>query len=124
MGGSEGAGVLLLEDDPATAELYALKLRLDGYAVHLAGDGTTADVIFERTHPDVVCVDSRLPDRPGTGVAERFAETGAIVILLTNDQDAYEHPPHGVARSLLKSRTNPSQLSATIRALVGARTAS
>ena len=117
-------GVLLLEDDIATADLYALKLRLDGFAVHLAGDGTTADVIFDRTRPAVVCVDSRLPDGPGVSAARRFADAGAIVILLTNDQDAFERPPTGVARALLKSRTNPGQLSTTIRALVGARTTS
>ena len=121
MGGSEGVGVLLLEDDQATADLYALKLRLDGYAVHIAGDGTTADVIFERTRPAVVCVDSRLPDRPGAGIATRFAEAGAIVVLLTNDQDAYERPPAGIARALLKSRTNPAQLSSAIAGLVRTR---
>ena len=38
--------MLLVEDDPAIAELYALKLRLDGYLVHLAADGATAEVIF------------------------------------------------------------------------------
>ena len=110
-----------MEDDKATAELYALKLRLDGYAVHIAGDGTTADVIFERTRPAVVCVDSRLPDRPGAGIASRFAEAGAIVVLLTNDQDLFEQPPAGIALSLLKSRTNPGQLSAKITGLVGTR---
>jgi len=113
--------VLLVEDDSSIAELYALKLRLDGYAVHLAADSTTADVIFERTSPRVVCVDSRLPGSSGRGSAERFAEAGAIVLLLTNDQQSYENPPPGVARSLIKSHTNPGQLSNAIAALVRAR---
>src|SRR5439155_19517856 len=110
--------VLLVEDDPAIAELYALKLRLDGYLVHQAADGATAEVIFERTRPQVVCVDTRLPDSSGRHYVPRFAQAGAQVILLTNDQASYEAPPEGVTRALLKSRTSPGQLSATIAELV------
>src|SRR5437764_5203776 len=110
--------VLLVEDDPAIAELYALKLRLDGYLVHLAADGATAEVIFERTRPQVVCVDTRLPDASGRLFASRFAHAGAQVILLTNDQVSYEAPPPGVTRSMLKSRTSPSQLSDAISTLI------
>jgi DNA-binding response OmpR family regulator len=113
--------VLLVEDDQATAELYALKLRLDGYAVHHAADGATADVIFERARPTVVCVDGRLPGMSPQETARRYASQGAIVVLLTNDQQSFERPPHEVALALLKSRTNPGQLSAAIRELVSAR---
>lgn len=118
MGGTGTISVLLVEDDLATADLYSLKLRLDGFRVHHATDGTTADVIFRTARPQVVCVDHRLPDIRGTQCAEAFAAEGAIVFLLTNDQDSFERPPPGVARSLLKSRTNPAQLSAAIRDVV------
>jgi two-component system, OmpR family, response regulator MtrA len=124
VGGTGTVSVLLVEDDRATADLYSLKLRLDGYRVHHASDGTTADVIFRAAHPHVVCVDHRLPDVRGTHCAERFAAQGAIVFLLTNDQESFERPPRGVARSLLKSRTNPGQLSAAIREVVKAGGAS
>ena len=120
MGGKDTISVLLVEDDRAIADLYSLKLRLDGFAVHHASDGTTADIIFETAQPDVVCVDQRLPDCRGAIAAARFAERGAIVVLLTNDQESFERPPLAVARALLKSRTNPGQLSATIRELVQA----
>jgi DNA-binding response OmpR family regulator len=109
---------MLVEDDASIAQLYSMKLRMDGFSVHLAADGTTADLIFERAAPQVVCVDSRLPGESGRGRAERYAGAGAIVLLLTNDQESFEHPPRGVVRSLLKSRTNPGQLSATIAQLV------
>ncbi len=94
---------------------------MDGFTVHQASDGTTADVIFERTRPHAVCVDQRLPDGSGSVLARRFARAGAIVVLLTNDQESFERPPAGVARALLKSRTNPVQLSAAICELVGDR---
>lgn len=113
--------VLLVEDDSSIAELYALKLRMDGYVVHHASDGTTAQIIFETTAPQVVCCDSRLPDGSGIETARGLAERHALVILLTNDQRSYESPPAGVARALLKSRTSPALLSATIAdLLVGA----
>jgi two-component system OmpR family response regulator len=115
---SGAESVLLVEDDPAIAELYALKLRLDGYLVHLAADGATAEVIFDRARPQVVCVDTRLPDASGRSFAPRFATAGAHVILLTNDQRSFEEPPAGVARAMLKARTSPSQLSAAIGELV------
>src|SRR5690348_1198018 len=109
---------MLVEDDASTAQLYSMKLRMDGFSVHLAADGTTADLIFDRAAPQVVCVDTRLPGESGRGRAERYAGAGAIVLLLTNDQESFDHPPPGVARSLLKSRTNPGQLSAIIAQLV------
>ena len=109
---------MLVEDDASIAQLYSMKLRMDGFSVHHAEDGTTADGIFERAAPQVGCVDSRLPGESGRGRAERYAGAGAIVLLFTNDQHSFEHPPPGVARSLLKSRTNPAQLSATIAELL------
>lgn len=110
--------VLLVEDDPSTADLYALKLRMDGFAVHIAGDVTTADIIFERANPTVVLVDTRLPDASGRVAAERYARTNSNVVLLTNDRESYERPPAGVAAALMKSRTNPRQLSEAIRDLI------
>ena len=115
---SRAESVLLVEDDAAIAELYALKLRLDGYLVHLAADGATAEVIFDRARPQVVCVDTRLPDASGRSFAPRFAMAGAHVIMLTNDQGSFEQPPPGVSLAMLKSRTSPGQLSAAIGELV------
>lgn len=112
--------VLLVEDDPAIAELYSMKLRLDGFRVHHAADLMTADVIFERARPEIVCVDTRLPDGSGVDVAARFSEGGSIVVLLTNDQDSFERPARGVALALLKSRTDPSQLTQALRRLIPA----
>ncbi len=120
MGGKATVSVLLVEDDRTIADLYSLKLRQDGYKVHHASDGTTADVIFRAARPQVVCVDQRLPDVRGAQCAEQFASQGAIVLLLTNDQESYERPPRGIARALLKSRTNPGQLSVAIHDLVEA----
>ncbi|HZV50900.1 MAG TPA: response regulator [Candidatus Dormibacteraeota bacterium] len=116
------AGVLLVEDDAAIADLYALKLRLDGYTVSVACDPISAGEAFERERPAVVCLDVRLPGGGGEALAERFSAAGACVVLLTNDQSCYERPPRGVTRSLLKAQTNPAQLSATLAELLSTGT--
>ncbi len=110
--------VLLVEDDTSIADLYAFKLRMDGYAVHQAGDGFSAELIFDRTNPRVVCIDSRLPDGSGAQLAGKLAKRGAEVILFTNDQESFERPPAGISKALLKSRTNPGQLSVAISEIV------
>jgi DNA-binding response OmpR family regulator len=111
--------VLIVEDDTSIAELYSLRLRMDGYTVHLATDATTAQVIFDQAKPAVVCVDTRLPGASGTLAAAEFAKQGATVVLLTNDQESFESPPLGVARALLKARTSPSELASAIAELTG-----
>jgi DNA-binding response OmpR family regulator len=111
-------GVLLVEDDKATADLYALKLRLDGFSVSVAVDSASAERTFSTQRPAVVCLDERLPGGTGSALAERFAAAGAQVVLLTNDQHRYEKPPACVCRSVLKARTKPGQLSAMISELV------
>ena len=59
--------VLIVEDDAAIAELYSLRLRMDGYTVHHASDATTAHVIFEQMH---------------YGVTNRLAALCLILLLL------------------------------------------
>jgi DNA-binding response OmpR family regulator len=119
--GDERPIVLLVEDDHSIAQLYSIKLRMDGYRVDIANDAATAGILFDRSTPDVVCVDSRLPDGYGRDVVSSLVGRGAAVIQLTNDQEAHEHPPAGVAASLLKWRTTPADLSAAIAGLVAAR---
>ena len=116
--------VLLVEDDPSIAQLYSIKLRMDGYRVDIAQDAATAGIVFDRSAPDVVCVDNRLPDGSGRDVVSILVAKGATVIQLTNDQESHERPPEGVAGSLLKWRTTPAELSAAVTELVLARRAS
>ena len=115
----EMVGVLLVEDDAAIADLYAYKLRLDGYSVAVANDSASAATRFWEQRPAVVCLDEWLPGGgTGTQLAASFTAAGARCLLFTNDQGCHEKPPPGVCRSLLKASTNPAQLSAAISELV------
>jgi DNA-binding response OmpR family regulator len=110
--------VLLVEDDSTIAALYALKLRLDGHSVQVEADSAAARDWLERERPDVICLDVHLPGGSGGELAGSLAAAGARVILLTNDEAGFRHPPPGVARALLKAETSPSQLSAAIAELL------
>jgi len=113
--------VLLVEDDPSISQLYAFGLRMSGYRVNIAADAATAQVMFDRSRPDVVCVDSRLPDGSGRTLASVLVGRGSAVILLTNDQESFERPPAGIDRALLKWRTTPSDLATEIGRLIPVR---
>ena len=92
-----------------------------GDRVAIAREAATAGLLFDRSRPDVVCGDTRLPEGSGRDVVTSLVGRGSAVILLTNDQESYERPPAGVAAALLKWKTTPAALSAAISHLMGAK---
>src|SRR5256886_14452814 len=62
--------VLFVEDDEAVADMYKLKLELDGYSVTVAADGETAVDLALKDPPDLVFLDIRLPSMDGFQVLE------------------------------------------------------
>ena len=82
--------VLVVEDDPASADVLATQLRASGYLVR-GPVGTAADALNEcaAERPDAVVLDVRLPDRSGLDVAAELAHTAPDVgvVLYTGDPD-------------------------------------
>lgn len=64
--------VLIVDDNTAVAESYALLLRGEGYTARIAQDGTTALGIAREFRPEVVLLDVGLPDMDGYEVARRL----------------------------------------------------
>jgi CheY-like chemotaxis protein len=62
--------VLFVEDDAAVAQMYRLKLELDGYRVDVASDGEMALQMVRRSVPDLIFMDIRLPKLGGLEVLE------------------------------------------------------
>ncbi len=54
--------ILLVDDDPVLCELVCANLREDQYEVTMATDGATALELSTRVQPDLVLVDSTMPD--------------------------------------------------------------
>ena len=76
--------VLVIEDDPNTAELIAVYLEKDGYYPVKAGDGESGLVLAEQHLPDLVILDLMLPKIDGWEVCRRLRKQSDVpVIMLT-----------------------------------------
>ncbi len=65
-------GILVVEDEPAIAELIALNLRHAGHSVRRAADLPQALVEVDRELPDLVLLDWMLPGGSGLQLARRW----------------------------------------------------
>jgi two-component system, OmpR family, response regulator len=80
--------VLVVDDEPALAELVTLALRYEGWQVRSALDGATAVRVAREFRPDAVVLDVMLPDIDGLDVLHRLradAETLPVLFLTARD---------------------------------------
>ena len=110
--------VLFVEDDALVAQMYRLKLELDGYLVDIAGDGLAALEKARSLQPDIIFLDIRLPRLDGLSVLERLREDPAMqhtpVVILSNwnEKELVERGIKlGALDHLIKSQTTPARLS-------------
>lgn len=89
--------VLVVDDEPSLAELLATVLRLDGWAVRTAGDGSSAVREAREFRPDVAVLDVMLPDFDGFEVLRRIhAEDPEVCVLFLTARDAVEDRVTGI----------------------------
>ena len=65
-------GVLIVEDEPAIAELIAVNLRHNGFRPTWAMDSATAQRELDAVLPDVILLDWMLPGESGLVLAKRW----------------------------------------------------
>jgi CheY-like chemotaxis protein len=109
--------VLFVEDDPAVAHMYKLKLELDGYAVDLAGDGVQAVEMAMGNPPDIIFLDIRLPKMDGLGVLEalrkdeRTREVPVVILSNYSERELVDRGLRlGALEYLVKSQTTPARV--------------
>ncbi|MFF3853534.1 response regulator [Micromonospora sp. NPDC002575] len=81
--------VLVVEDEPAIAELVRLYLTRDGFGVHLERDGAAGLAAARRLRPVACVLDIALPGLAGTEICRRLREAGdwTPVLFLTARDD-------------------------------------
>ncbi|WP_018787408.1 response regulator transcription factor [Micromonospora sp. CNB394] len=81
--------VLVVEDEPAIADLVRLYLTRDGFGVHLERDGEAGLAAARRLRPVACVLDIALPGLTGTEICRRLRATGdwTPVIFLTARDD-------------------------------------
>jgi CheY-like chemotaxis protein len=109
--------VLFVEDDASVAQMYRLKLELDGYTVDVAGDGVVALERARSLQPDIIFLDIRLPKLDGLRVLEALRADAATrnipVVILSNwnEKELVERSTRlGGLDHLTKSQTTPAYL--------------
>jgi DNA-binding response OmpR family regulator len=66
--------VLIVEDDPASLDIFTTILRHGGYQVITAQTGADGLQLARERLPDLVVVDIGLPDGPGFGVLDELTD--------------------------------------------------
>jgi two-component system, OmpR family, phosphate regulon response regulator PhoB len=64
--------VLIVEDEPAIAELIAINLKHAGHAVTIAADAQQAQSEVDKVLPDLVVLDWMLPGQSGLALARQW----------------------------------------------------
>ena len=109
--------MLFVEDDPSVAQMYKLKLELDGYRVEVAQDGELAIKMATAEPPDMIFLDIRLPKLDGLGVLEALRKderTKAVPVVILSNYSERELIERGLKLGaleyLIKSQTTPAKL--------------
>ncbi len=79
--------VLVVEDERTIAESVAARLRAEGFAVQIAGDGPSAVAAARRDHPDLVVLDVMLPGFDGLEVCRRIQSSRPTPVLMLTARD-------------------------------------
>ena len=79
---SEGAHVLLVEDEPKTADTVALYLRHGGFRVTVSRDGAEASAMLSASRFDLIVLDRMLPGLDGLALARQARATADVPIIM------------------------------------------
>jgi two-component system response regulator MtrA len=83
--------VLVVDDDPALAEMLGIVLRTEGYEPSFVADGDRALAAFRTTKPDLVLLDLMLPGTDGLDVCRQIRnESGTPIVMLTARSDTVD----------------------------------
>ena len=83
--------VLVVDDDPALAEMLGIVLRSEGFETSFVAEGDRALEAFRDFKPDVVLLDVMLPGADGIDVCRQIrAESGTPIVMLTARSDTID----------------------------------
>ncbi len=119
--------ILVVEDEPAIAELIAINLRHVGYDVTIAGDAAQAQAAIDGALPSLVVLDWMLPGQSGHALARQWriqARTRELPIIMLTARAEEADKISGLdagADDYLTKPFSSSELLARIRAVLRRR---
>jgi len=118
------ARILVVEDEPAIAELISLNLRHDGHEVQVVGCSQDAEAAIRQALPDLVLLDWMLPGESGLQLAQRWrrdVRTRELPIVMLTARSEERDMVQGLdsgADDYLSKPFSPSVLVARIRSVL------
>jgi two-component system copper resistance phosphate regulon response regulator CusR len=114
--------ILLVEDEPAAAQMLAKGLREQTFAVDLAGDGEAALYQASINDYDLILLDVNLPGKDGLQVCRELRGNGSTVpVLMLTARDAVQDRVAGLDTGADDYLTKPyafHELLARVRAIL------
>jgi DNA-binding response OmpR family regulator len=83
-----GRTVVVVEDEKLIADSVAARLRAEGLAVEIAGDGPGGVELCRRMRPDLVILDLMLPGFDGIEVCRRIQTERPVPVLMLTARDS------------------------------------
>ena len=116
--------ILVVDDEPSLSFALEHLMKAQGYAVAVARSGREALECTSKTHPDLILLDSSLPDRDGYDVCQTIrsdAVSGDVKIILMNTSSRQIELEKGLACGANSALTKPFPLDTlvqTVKALL------
>lgn len=116
--------LLLVEDDPALAELLEFRFRGEGYAVTATPDGDEALLLAQEEVPDLVVLDWMIEGTSGIEVCRRLRrakETAHVPIIMLTARGAEDDKIRGLetgADDFVTKPFSPRELIARVNAIM------
>lgn len=124
---TSGARLLLIQQEPVLAELASFRLELLGYQIEVVGNGTEATASIDKSMPDMLIVDTTLPDGDGIEwIARMRAEYSpeqlpVLVFSLDPSLETVERAFQAGAQDYLITPFDPTVMEDKIETLLASR---
>jgi two-component system phosphate regulon response regulator PhoB len=116
--------LLLVEDDPALAELLEYRFRNEGYAVRVTADGDEALLMAAEDAPDLVILDWMIEGTSGIEVCRRLRRdqaTASVPVIMLTAREAEDDRIRGLdtgADDYITKPFSPRELLARVAAVL------
>jgi signal transduction histidine kinase len=121
---SNGAHILIVEDDPANVDLLKAQLSDQGYLLESAGDGEEALEKISRRKPDLILLDIMLPKKSGFEICKSLkskSDTRQIPIIMVTALKDIESRVKGItvgADDFLTRPVDRSELVSRVKSML------